>query len=86
MLRANGDGAWFGWPKDDQLEALRTQWLNAADVAERQGIAAKMQEHAFAVVPYIPTGQFVNQTAYRKNIKGIVQTPALFVMWNVEKV
>jgi peptide/nickel transport system substrate-binding protein len=86
MLRANGDGAWFGWPKDDQLEALRTQWLNAAEIEERQGIAAKMQEHAFAVVPYIPTGQFVNQTAFRKNIKGIVQTPALFVMWNVEKV
>jgi peptide/nickel transport system substrate-binding protein len=85
MLRANGDGAWFGWPKDDQLEALRTQWLNAGDTEARQEIAAKLQERAFAVVPYIPTGQFVNKTAYRKNIRGMVESPALFLMWNVEK-
>ena len=85
MLRANGDGAWFGWPKDEQLEAFRTQWLNAGDIEERQGIAAKMQQRAFEVVPYIPTGQFVNKTAHRKNVNGIVQSPALFLMWNVEK-
>ena len=30
MLRANGDKAWFGWPSDDKLEELRTQWLKAA--------------------------------------------------------
>jgi peptide/nickel transport system substrate-binding protein len=85
MLRANGDGAWFGWPKDDQLEALRTQWLGATDIEERQGIAAKLQQRAFEVVPYIPTGQFVNKTAFRTNLKGVIQSPALFLMWNVEK-
>ena len=85
MLRANGDGAWFGWPKDDQLEALRMQWLDATDLEDRQGIAAKLQQRAFEIVPYIPTGQFVNKTAFRSNIKGIVESPALFLMWNVEK-
>ena len=85
MLRANGDGAWFGWPKDDELEKLRMQWLNATDLEERQEIAAKLQARAFEVVPYIPTGQFVNKTAFRKNVKGIVESPALFLMWNVEK-
>jgi peptide/nickel transport system substrate-binding protein len=85
MLRANGDGAWFGWPKDDQLETLRMQWLKATDLEERQEIAAKLQARAFEVVPYIPTGQFVNKTAFRKNVKGIVESPALFLMWNVEK-
>jgi len=25
MLQANGDAAWFGWPKDDTIEALRAQ-------------------------------------------------------------
>ncbi len=85
MLRANGAGAWFGWPKDDRLEALRAQWLKATDLEERQEIAARLQQRAFEVVPYIPTGQFVNKTAYRKNIKGIVESPALFLMWNVEK-
>src|SRR5271169_405984 len=84
MLRANGEGAWFGWPKDDKLEELRTQWLKASDSEARQEIADKIQERAFEVVPYVPTGQFFVKTAYRKNIKGYVSAPAIF-MWNIEK-
>ncbi len=84
MLRANGEKAWFGWPTDDKLEELRTQWLKASDSEERQDIAAKIQQRAFEVVPYVPTGQFFTKTAYRKNIKGYVSAPAIF-MWNVEK-
>jgi peptide/nickel transport system substrate-binding protein len=85
MLRANGEQAWFGWPTDDKLEELRTQWLKAKDSEERQEIAAKLQQRAFETVPYIPTGQYVFKTAYRKSLKGIIQAPA-FLMWNVEKV
>ena len=88
MLRANGDGAWFGWPKDDGpggLEDLRSQWLKAKDLEDRQEVAAKLQQRAFEFVPYVPTGQYVAKTAYRKNIKGFTAAPALF-MWNVEKV
>jgi len=84
MLRANGDQAWYGWPKDDKLEELRGDWLKAKDLEERQEIAAKIQQRAFEVVPYVPTGQFEAKTALRKNIKGYVSAPALF-MWNIEK-
>jgi peptide/nickel transport system substrate-binding protein len=85
MLRANGEKAWFGWPKDDQLESLRSEWLKATDLEDRQGIAAKIQQRAFEVVPYVPTGQFETKTAYRENVKGwINDTPAVF-MWNIEK-
>jgi peptide/nickel transport system substrate-binding protein len=84
MLRANGDQAWFGWPKDDQLETLRSDWLKATDLEDRQGIAAKIQQRAFEVVPYIPTGQYEFKTAMRKNIKGYIDAPAFF-MWNIEK-
>jgi peptide/nickel transport system substrate-binding protein len=84
MLRANGENAWFGWPSDDKLEELRTHWLKASDSEARQEIAAKIQERAFEVVPYVPTGQFYVKTAYRNNIKGHVSAPAIF-MWNVEK-
>jgi putative spermidine/putrescine transport system ATP-binding protein len=35
-------------------------------------------------VPYIPTGQYLPKTAYRKNLRGVINAPALF-MWNVEK-
>jgi peptide/nickel transport system substrate-binding protein len=84
-LPTNGDRAWFGWPKDDTLEALRRDWLKANDSEERQEIAAKIQERAFETVPYIPTGQYLPKTAYRNNVKGVIDAPAL-LMWNVEKV
>jgi peptide/nickel transport system substrate-binding protein len=83
-LPANGDKAWFGWPKDDVLEALRNDWLHENDSEVRQEIAGKIQKRAFESVPYIPTGQYSPKTAYRKNLKGIIDAPALF-MWNVEK-
>lgn len=84
MLRTNGESAWFGWPSDAKLEELRTQWLKAKDSEERQEIAAKLQQRAFEFVPYIPTGQYQAKTAYRKNVKGVIDAP-VFLMWNVEK-
>jgi peptide/nickel transport system substrate-binding protein len=84
MLRTNGGNAWFGWPKDDPLEELRTKWLHASDQEARQEIAAKIQQRAFEIVPYVPTGQFLTQTVMRKNITGYISAPAIF-MWNVEK-
>jgi len=83
-LKTDGDKAWFGWPKDDKLEALRTQWLKAASLDERKKLAAQIQERAFEVVPYLPTGQWKPKTAYRKNLKGVLEAPA-YLMWNVEK-
>ena len=71
-------------PNDDRLEALRMDWLNTSDSEARQEIAAKIQQRAFEVVPYIPTGQWSPKTAYRKNIEGVIAAPAFF-MWNVEK-
>jgi peptide/nickel transport system substrate-binding protein len=84
MLRANGEAAWFGWPTDDKLEGLRTEWLRASDSETRQEIASKIQERAFEVAPYIPTGMWAPKTAYRKNVQGVITGPAFF-QWNVEK-
>ncbi len=83
-LAANGAAAWFGWPSDDKLESLRAEWMNAADEQTRKEIAVKVQERAFAVVPYIPLGQWWPMTAYRKSLKGVIVAPAEF-MWNIEK-
>jgi peptide/nickel transport system substrate-binding protein len=83
-LAANGAAGWFGWPSDNKLDAVRTEWLKTGDSEARQEIAVKIQARAFETLPYIPTGQWSPVTAYRKNIKGIIIAPALF-MWNVEK-
>jgi peptide/nickel transport system substrate-binding protein len=83
-LRANGEKAWFGWPTDDKLEALRAQWMEAPDLAAQQKLAQQLQEEAFTSVPFVPTGQFVIPTAFRKNLKGVPIAPVVF-LWNVEK-
>ncbi len=83
-LRGNGEKAWFGWPTNEKLEALRTQWFAAADLDAQKKVAAEIQTEAFQGVPYIPTGQFVIPTAYRKNLKGVTVAPVVF-LWNVEK-
>jgi len=84
-LKGNGANAWFGWPSDDKLEALRGQWLKATTLDERKKLAAAIQERAFEFVPFVPTGQWKPLTAYRKNVKGVIQAPP-YLMWNVEKV
>jgi peptide/nickel transport system substrate-binding protein len=85
MLQANGDAAWFGWPKDDKIEALRAQWIKAATFGERRQLAAAIQRRAFETVPYIPTAKWTEMTAIRRNLKGVISAPA-FLMWNIEKV
>jgi peptide/nickel transport system substrate-binding protein len=84
-LRTNGTKGHFGWPSDDKIEALRTEWLKATTAEERKKLAAAIQERAFEIVPYIPTGQWKPVTAFHKNVKGVVESPA-YLMWNVEKV
>src|SRR5208282_3486453 len=50
-LRTNGEAAWFGWPSDDKIEALRRQWIEASDTPTRKELAAAIQARAFEVVP-----------------------------------
>ena len=48
-------------------------------------LAAHIQVEAYSNnVPYVPTGQFVAPTAYRKDLDGIIVAPVVF-LWNVEK-
>ena len=82
-LRTNGDAAWFGWPSDPKIEALRDQWFEAPDVPAQAKICADIQAEAFQTVPYIPMGQYLQPTAYRSNLEGVLQGFALF--WNVKK-
>jgi peptide/nickel transport system substrate-binding protein len=83
-LRGNGAKAWFGWPNDPKIEALRDDWFAAPDLAAQKKIAEAIQAQAFENVPYVPTGMFVIPTAFRKNLKGVIVAPVVF-LWNVEK-
>lgn len=82
-LRGNGKAAVRGWPNSPKLEALRDAWLLATDLAEQRRIAEAIQLQALQDVPYIPLGQLLSATAYRKDISGVLDGFALF--WNVRR-
>jgi peptide/nickel transport system substrate-binding protein len=85
LVRGSGDKAWFGWPSDPKIEELIDAWFKAPDQAAQKKLAADIQVEAYTnEIPYVPTGQFVVPTAYRKNLDGIIVAPVVF-LWNVEK-
>jgi peptide/nickel transport system substrate-binding protein len=82
-LRCNGEQAWIGWPTDMEIEHLRDQWFDAPDVKAQAAICADIQKEAFKSVPYIPMGQYLQPTAYRTSLEGVLNGFALF--WNVKR-
>ena len=82
-IRGNGKAASRGWPTSEKLEALRDEWLVYSDLADLQRIAAQMQERAFVDVPYIPLGQVLQPTVYRRSVTDVLTGYALF--WNLQK-
>jgi peptide/nickel transport system substrate-binding protein len=77
-----GPDAWFGWPNIPQLGKLTTDWLRATDQTTRKQLAADIQRVALGEVAYVPWGEWIWPTAFRKNVQGILKfTAPLF--WNV---
>jgi ABC-type transport system substrate-binding protein len=83
-LRANGAGAWFGWPDIPRLEALRDAWFDAPDLGTRQSLAREMQVVAMDELPFIPVGAYRSQTAIRRDLVDRVRGLALF--WGIKRV
>ncbi|ESZ19977.1 ABC transporter substrate-binding protein [Mesorhizobium sp. L2C084A000] len=87
FLRANGNEAWFGWPKNDDYEALRAKWADVDTLAERQALARKMQGIWWDFVGGVFLGHAVQPTAHRKALTGLLEVPGAygFPMWNMQK-
>ena len=83
MLRANGPNAWFGWPDDPEIERLRDAWFAAPGLDAQRALAADLQRRAFETVPYIPLGQYFQNTAYRTSLRDVLGGFSIF--WNVRK-
>jgi peptide/nickel transport system substrate-binding protein len=77
-IRANGDKAWFGWPSDPPLEALRQAWFEALDLPAQQRLCREIQEEVWRFVPFIPLGQYFLPTAYRRGLAGVREGFAQF--------
>jgi peptide/nickel transport system substrate-binding protein len=82
-LRGNGKGAWFGWPDDPKIEALREAWFNAPDLAAQKKVGVDIQLQAFDNIPYYPLGAAQNATAFQQDITGVLEGFVTF--WNVRR-
>ncbi len=71
LLRANGNDAWFGWPTAPRLEALRDDWFEAPNLPAQQRIGRDIQTQFFQDLPFLPLGQYLIDSAYRRDISGV---------------
>jgi len=77
-----GPRAWFGWPDVAQLEKLVTDWVRATDQMKPKQLAGEIQKVALSDATYVPWGEWVQPTAFRKNVRGVLKFGAP-IFWNV---
>lgn len=79
------NGGWFGWAEDARIEELRDKFARASSPDEQKKVAADLQKHAYEQVIYIPLGQYLAPSGWRKSLSGVLDGPATPVFWNVDK-
>lgn len=81
-LRSNCDKAWFGWPCDDQIEAMRASFAVETDEARKKELAEAIQVRALDYVPYMPAATLFLIRAIDADLKGVITAPVP-VYWNI---
>jgi len=79
------NGGWFGWPDDPKIESLRDAFARSSSPEEQKKIAAAIQKEVYEQVIYIPLGQYIVESAWRKSLSGVLEGPATPVFWNIDK-
>jgi peptide/nickel transport system substrate-binding protein len=79
------NGGWFGWPDDPRMEALRNAFVRTPSPEEQKKIAADIQNEVYDQVIYVPLGQYLAPSAWRKSLIGVLGGPATPVFWNIDK-
>jgi peptide/nickel transport system substrate-binding protein len=75
---------WFGWPCDQETQALREAYVDAPDEEARRTALEALQQHLWQAVPVIPIGQEVQPYAARDTLSGILRSH-IIVFWNIAK-
>jgi peptide/nickel transport system substrate-binding protein len=79
------NGGWFGWAEDAKVEAMRDAFARASSPEEQKKIADDIQKENYDQVIYIPLGQFLIPSAWRKSLTGVLDGPATPIFWNIDK-
>ena len=78
-------GGWFGWPEDAKIEEMRDEFARSTSPDEQKKLAAAIQARVYEQVTYIPLGQYVAPSAWRKSLSGVLDGPATPIFWNIDK-
>ena len=79
------NGAWFGWPENAKMEAMRDAYSRSLSAEEQKKIATDIQKEVYDQVIYIPLGQYRVVNAWRTSLTGVLDGPATPVFWNIDK-
>ncbi|WP_375459640.1 ABC transporter substrate-binding protein [uncultured Enterovirga sp.] len=84
VIRGIGRRGPPSWLTDEPIEALRTAWFEAPDLAGQQALAARIQARAFEVGAYLPCGQYFQPSAWRSDLDGVLTGIPIFT--NIRRV
>jgi peptide/nickel transport system substrate-binding protein len=82
-LSGAGPRAWFGWPDVPHLDQLVTDWVRTTDQTKRLQLGDEIQKVALSEVTYVPWGEWVQPTAFRKSVRDVLKFGAP-LFWNVK--
>ena len=85
FMRGNGRDGWFGWPSDPRMEEIFNAWVGSVDPTEQTKLEREYELQGLTSLPFIPLGRFRQTSAWRDNLKGILEGPSV-VFRNVTKV
>jgi peptide/nickel transport system substrate-binding protein len=78
-------GGWFGWAENAKIEELKDKFARSGSPDEQKKIAAEIQKEAYEQVIYVPLGQYLAPSAWRKSLTGVLDGPATPIFWNIDK-
>ena len=78
-------GGWFGWSEDAKMEQIRDAFAHATSPEEQKKLADEAQKELYDQVIYVPLGQYLAPSVWRKSLTGVLDGPATPIFWNIEK-
>jgi len=79
------NGGWFGWSEDPKMEQIRDAFAHATSSDEQKKLAIEAQKELYDQVIYVPLGQYLAPSAWRKSLTGVLDGPATPIFWNIDK-
>lgn len=80
----SGDKAWFGWPKNDAIQAKIDAWYDAPTPDAEKALIVDINRMSMQFGTYVPTGFFKGYQAWSDKLSGVIQAP-FPVVWGVTK-